>query len=456
MTRDEAAAILELPREQAIDAILALSEKAEKFDQLRGEISPTCPSGMTPPYLKEPGKKRKKKPGQKKGHSGVTRKQPDKIDHYRNHTIDACPECQAPLRKPIKNYKRYTVDIPPVTPEVTEHTVNGYWCSNCKKTVYPKVIEALPNSTLGLTFLVMTAWLHYWVGMSVRNIVKVLATFWAFDVSPGGLTQAWSNLAATLRPVYDDIGKKIRNTAVLHADETGWRISGITHWLWCFATDKLCYFVIDKSRGSPVIKRVIGKLFEGVLICDFWGAYNKISTLATQRCFYHLLTELEKVDKSNKSAAWQKFRKKLGRLLMDAVRLDTRKKDLTSATFNRRKMRLYTRLDQLIESPRDDKDVNRLVKRLIRHRDEIFTFLEYTGVSPYNNHAEQQIRKPVVTRKISQQNRSNRGAETHAIFMSLFRSAELQGLNPVDKVLSDAKAMIGRTQKEDSTFKLAA
>ena len=243
---------------------------------------------------------------------------------------------------------------------------------------------------------------------------------------------------------------------MLNADETGWRISGITHWLWCFASDKWCYFVIDKSRGSPVIKRVLGKLFEGVLICDFWGAYNKISTLATQRCFYHLLTELEKVDKSNKSVAWKSFRKKLGRLLMDAVRISPKKTDLSPAIFNRRKKRFYIRLDQLIDSPREDKDVNRLIKRLIRHRNEFFTFLEYKGVSPYNNHAEQQIRKPVMTRKISHQNRSDPGAETHAIFMSLFRSAELQGLNPVEKILADAKALLSTTQKEKFTFKLAA
>jgi len=456
MTRDEAAAIVELPKEQAIDSILALAEKAEKFDQLRGGLSPTCPSGMTPPYLKEPGKRRRKKPGQKKGHPGVGRKRPEKVDHYKEHTLDFCPECQRPLRKPIKSHQRYTVDIPPVEPEVTEHTVHGYWCSNCKKTVYSKVSDALPNSTLGLRVLIMTAWLHYWVGMSVRNIVKLLVTFWAFNVSPGGLTQAWRNLAATLKPIYNDMGKKIQNTAVLNADETGWRISGITHWLWCFATDKLCYFVIDKSRGSPVINRVLGKLFEGVLICDFWGAYNKIRTLAKQRCFYHLLTELEKVDKSNKSATWQTFRKKLGRMLMDAVRLSSRKTDLTPAIFNKRKGRLYIRLDQLIESSRKDKDVNRLIKRLIRHRNEFFTFLEYNGVSPYNNHAEQQIRKPVVTRKISQQNRSDRGAEAHAIFMSLFRSAELQGLNPVHQILADAKTMIRSTQTENFIFKLAA
>jgi transposase len=456
MTRDEAAAIVDLPREQAIDAILAIAEKAEKFDQLRGDLSPTCPSGMTPPYLKEPGKKRRKKPGQKKGHPGVGRKRPEKIDHYKEHSLDFCPECQKPLRKPIKSHQRYTMDIPPVEPEVTEHTVYGYWCSNCKKTVYPKVSDALPNANLGLRVLIMTAWLHYWVGISVRNIVKLLLTFWTFDVSAGGLTQAWKKLAATLKPIYNDIGEKIQNTAVLNADETGWRISGITHWLWCFATDKLCYFVIDKSRGSPVIKRVLGKLFEGVLICDFWGAYNKINTLAKQRCFYHLLTELEKVDKSNKSATWQTFRKKLGRTLMDAVRLSSRKTDLTPAIFNRRKQRLYNRLDQLINSSRKDKDVNRLIKRLIRHRNEFFTFLEYNGVSPYNNHAEQQIRKPVVTRKISQQNRSDRGAEAHAIFMSLFRSAELQGLNPVHQVMADAKIIIRRTQTENSTFKLAA
>ena len=456
MTRDEAAAIFDLPREQAIDAIMALAQKAEKFDQLCAPVSPTCPSGMTPVYLKKPAKKRRKKPGQKKGHPGVGRKRPEKVDHYRVHSLDNCPQCHSPLRQAIKNYKRYTVDIPPVEPKVTEHTVYGYWCPHCKKTVYPKISDAMPNSTLGLSMLIMTAWLHYWVGMSVRNVVKLLATFWAFEVSPGGLTQAWKNLAATLKPLYEDIGKKVQHAAVLNADETGWRISGITHWLWCFVTDKWCYFVIDKSRGSPVIKRAIGKFFEGVLICDFWGAYNKICTLAKQRCFYHLLTELEKVDKSNKSCAWKKFRKKLARLLMDAVRLDADKAILSAEVWGRRKMKLYQRCDQLILSPRDDKDVNRLVKRLIRHRNELFTFLEYTDVSPYNNHAEQQMRKPVITRKISQQNRSETGAEAHAIFMSLFRSAELQGLNPVDKVLSDAKDKLERTENENFNFKLAA
>ena len=280
MTRNEAAAILDLPRDKAIETIVALGQKAEKLDQLCGSIGPNCPSGMKPPYLKEPGKKRRKKPGRKKGHPGVSRNRPEKIDRCKEHMLQTCPDCHNPLTKSIKSYNRYTVDIPsPVEPEVTEHTVYGYWCTNCKKPVYPKVADAMPNCTLGLNLLVMTAWLHYWVGMSVRNLVKLLSIFWAVDVSPGGLTQAWKNLATTLKPVYDDIGRMIKHSAVLNADETGWRIIGKTHWLWCFATKQWCYFVIDKTRGSPLVKRVLGKLFEGILICDFWGAYNKISTL---------------------------------------------------------------------------------------------------------------------------------------------------------------------------------
>ena len=63
-------------------------------------------------------------------------------------------------------------------------------------------------------------------------------------------------------------------------------------------------------------------------------------------------------------------------------------------------------------------------------------------MSPYNNHADQQVRTAVHTRKVCQQNRSLEGAKTHAIFLSLFRSAQLQALNPVDSVLQLARAAI--------------
>jgi hypothetical protein len=457
MTRDEAKAVLHMPADQAIDYILALAEKAEKYDQLCGQVTPTTPSGMTPTYLKPNPGRRRKRPGRKKGHEGVSRIQPEEADHFKEHTLERCPDCQTLLKGPIKEYKRHTEDIPPIDkPQVTEHTVNGYWCPQCKKVVFAPVADALPNAMIGLRLVVFTAWLHYLVGVSVNNIVRILSVVCRFKISAGGLTQAWKNLSIVLEPVYDDIARRISTSAVLNADETGWRLNGITHWLWCFTTKKVCYYLITKSRASPVVKEILGTLFRGILICDFWGAYNKIRALAKQRCFYHLFTELAKVDKNNSSPQWKAFRKKLARLLKDAVRLSERKNPAELETFDRRKAKLYHRLAQFLEENHKDKDAKRLIKRLKRHKDELFTFLEYENVSPYNNHAEQQMRKPVLTRKVSQQNRSEQGAKTHAVLMTLFRSAELQGKNPVETVLSLAKAIIDNETQPEQELDLAA
>jgi transposase len=128
--------------------------------------------------------------------------------------------------------------------------VHGYWCSSCKKIVSPCVTEALSGSMIGIRTIVYAAWLHYFVGVSVRNIVKILSTSAQFKATPGGLTLAWKKLADLLTPQYETIRQNIKNSAALHADETSWRISGKSHWLWCFATKAWCYYEITKSRGS--------------------------------------------------------------------------------------------------------------------------------------------------------------------------------------------------------------
>jgi transposase len=471
MTRAEALKLLTFPEQRAVDEILKLAEKAQKWEQHQANLtkkegapgeapSPTTPSGMTPTYLK-PNKKRPqhKKPGRKKGHAGSCRAKPETINHWQKHTLQCCPHCHNALNESLRSHKRIIEDIPTTSPTVTEHTVYGYGCSQCKNIVTPVVNDALPGATLGLNLIVYTAWLHYLVGTSVGNLVRMVAVYFGMKVSHGGLTLAWKNLARHLEADYDQIGEKIRTSAVLHADETGWRINGITHWLWAFTSNIYCYYLIDRQRSSAVVAKVLGTLFDGILITDFWGAYNAIEAMAKQRCYFHLFTELIKVDKRNPSGEWLRFRNKLSRFMKDAVRLMQQRQELQAAVYHRRKRRLHQRLDEIIVHPFDDGDALRLIKRLKRHRREILTFLDHEDVSPYNNHAEQQTRKPVITRKISQQNRSDAGAKAHAILMTLFRSAELQGLNPVDYVLALTKASIsGQTSDilDSEPLKLAA
>ncbi|WP_459874164.1 IS66 family transposase, partial [Endothiovibrio diazotrophicus] len=134
------------------------------------------------------------------------------------------------------------------------------------------------------------------------------------------------------------------SAAVLHADETSWRVNGVTYWLWGFCTTSLCYFLIDPHRSSAVVARVLGEVFDGFLVCDFYAAYNAVEAWAKQRCIWHLFAELQRVDKHNASRIWRDFRRRLHRLFKDAMRLKTRQAELDPAVYAHKKMRIHRRL----------------------------------------------------------------------------------------------------------------
>ncbi len=171
-------------------------------------------------------------------------------------------------------------------------------------------------------------------------------------------------LSNILQPVYEEILNDVKQDAIIWADETGWKMNGDLWWLWIFANKRSAFYWPDKSRGGAVVERILGPVFFGLLIIDGWGAYNKICALAKQRCFYHLFTALDKTDKHNQSKDWKAFRKKFSRLLRDAIRLSERRDQINVDVYQRRLLRLYARLDKLIVTDSEDKDVKRIIKRL--------------------------------------------------------------------------------------------
>ena len=47
------------------------------------------------------------------------------------------------------------------------------------------------------------------------------------------------------------------------------------------------YYLIDPKRGSGILKKLFGTCFNGVLVTDFWAAYNSFICLAKQKCLPH-------------------------------------------------------------------------------------------------------------------------------------------------------------------------
>ena len=435
---EQAAAIYAQGKDAVIFALLTM---AKQLAEARSPgIHPSTPSGMVPVYQKPPAKCRKKKPGAKAKHAGSRRAKPERIDHRESHRAEACPDCGGELNRCSETRTRYVEDIIETQPEVTQHTIHRDWCPSCKKKVEAPVTDALPGSTLGLRVLVLSAWLHYSLGNTLSQIVEVFNFHLQLKITSGGLIQMWYRLQELLFQWYEQIQQEALASAVLHGDETGWRVDGKTNWLWCFGNSTCTYYMIDRSRGSPALVKFFTTEFEGTLVTDFWGAYNAVACADRQMCLVHLLRELEQTLKyKSPSDNWPAFEKKLRRLLGDAIRLWKKRDELEPESLNSKRQQLDKRLAELIETDWDDSNARRLIKRLRRHQSELFTFLDKDGVPFENNHAERSIRPAVILRKNSYGNRSEQGADCQAVLMSVFRTLKQRGHDPIRTIITATK-----------------
>ena len=441
LTADEANSIYEQGKEAVIFALLELSAQLRRSQgQCASVSSPATPSGMKPIHQKPNTPRRRKKPGQKAGHKGARRPPPEQIDEHKEHRAPCCPHCQGRLQRCAQTRVRYTEDIPEdIQPVVTEHTIHRDWCPHCKKQVEPRVPDALPGAQIGNRVLALSAWLHYGQGQTLDHLVEVFNCHLHFKLTPGGLLQQWYRLQGILFPWYEQIHRESLDAGVLHADETGWRVNGKGHWLWCFTTPRATCYLIDRQRGKPVVARFFRKAFRGTLVTDFWGPYNAVVCSARQVCLAHLLRDLEHVERyKSPSPKWPPFAKKLRRLVGDGIRL-SRWEDRGLPEYASRRERLHTRLDELIATPWEDKQSQRLLKRFRRHRDDLLTFLDDPAVPFDNNAAERAIRPAVIIRKNSYGNRSQRGADTQAVLMSIYRTLKQRGHDPL-KTITNALA----------------
>ena len=222
--------------------------KAEKRSD-----DPSCPSSQKPVYEKPNARGKKKKAGRLPGHQGTRRPSPDQVDRTEVCRAEACPDCGSPLNLCSDIRHRYVEDIPnDINVEVVRYAIHRDWCPTFRKTVEPTVTDALPKSMIGNRLLAMSAWLHYALGTTLSQILSVFNFHLQFEITSGGLIHMWHRLAEILGPWYEEVAGQLIATAVLHADETGWRVNGKTHWLWCFASQTETLFISCLAGGVGV------------------------------------------------------------------------------------------------------------------------------------------------------------------------------------------------------------
>ena len=402
------------------------------------------------PSLRKQEERPKKKRGSPFGHRGSSWKRPERIDEY----IDIYPaKCHRCGGRDITIYEHlfeeHIVEDIEVRVKNTCYRSHYGYCQRCKKVVYSeKETEILPGSHIGPNARAIFGYLRY-IGIPFRKVARISRDIFGLEISHPSLLDFDNKMAKNGELVYEKIKEEVGSSPSINVDETGWRVNGKNFWLWDFVNKKVALFRIEKERSSKVVKDTLGEEYQGIMTSDFYSACNaNIKARGKQKCLAHLLREAKKIEErgSEENGQEEPFCQKLREALKGAI--ETWKEFHSGEkTTEELKVTKGVTSEKLVEAllfPTENKDVQRLKKRIIKHQNELLTFLDQPEIEPTNNRAERALRASVIMRKITFGNRSTTGVRNHQVIMSILQTALLHGIQPLPICLSLA------TNQEDS------
>lgn len=398
------------------------------------------------PFSKGAPKASPKKPGRKKGkeHGPPSfRKPPDRVDEVHDAPLPkGCPDCGTPLREERVAHQ-FQTEIPKVDPFVRRFDIHVGSCPCCGKRVQGRhplqTSDALGAAAcqLGPNVLALAAHLNKVVEATYGKVAGFFREAFGIEVSRGGLARAMRRVARTLSPTYSELCATVRRSNVVYPDETSMRVAGRRGWLWAFTTPETTVYVQRFSRGTCVIEEMLGLDFQGALGHDGWAPYDQLVLADHQQCYAHLLRRCHEMLEVAVGGAAH-FPRAVKRLLQDALALQDQRHAGTIGAHGFASVlgRLQHRFDDLMDRKLTCGPNRKLQGHLRRHADQVFTFLHRDDVEPTAHRAEQAIRPAVIFRKISGGHRSETGAHTHDVLVSVFRTCWQRG--------ADAFALVRR------------
>jgi len=366
-----------------------------------------------------------KKRGGQPGHAGKGRKKPIQIDQEKEVHLSHCPCCQNELAQSSTYYERIVEDIPLLLNTlVTKYSIQRQWCSHCKKEVHSQPKDTLPGFRLGLNTIIWIMFQKYQLRLPLTLIVKSLQEQYNLNITTGAIQNILHNLQTKFTPKYKELIKEIRKSQVKHADETGWRIQGQNAWCWMFSSPKSILYTIEETRGKAVPNKILGENPQGVLVRDDYAGYKKLP-MEQQSCWAHLIrVSRELAGKEQASLEMQSLHQTLKEMFAGLSAII----DKTFVQTERdQAYQLYqAEIQKIIQTVYTQKDVKEVQVRITNQNTNLITALKYPNVPLTNNEAERNIRKMVITRKISGGSRSNAGATTHAVNLSVVKTLALK------------------------------
>jgi transposase len=387
--------------------------------------------------------KSRRKPGGQPGHPGHSR---SLVPTERaNETIDlipeACGHCQHRLhaRDTVGDPRRHQVtELPTIEAHITEYRCHRLRCRGCGRTTQALLPDEIEGQ-FGPQLTALIAYLTVVCRLPRLVVQRLLEGALQIPISLGSTQKAWEETSAAVGAPYEELQAALPTQPVLNADETGHRTNAAKRWLWTLVAPTFVFYTIATSRGSDVLRRLLGATFAGILGSDRLLTYTTYTASQRQFCWSHVTRNLLSAQELARTAAGTRFCREALALQRRLFRLwhrfrgDPRVRGgpITREQLIAKALPLEKAFFALAERAVNvaDTDASNLARAFFAHHPSFFTFIHEQGVEPTNNVAERALRHAVQWRKISFGNRSENGERAVARLLTVTRTCQLQQLN---------------------------
>ena len=409
-----------------VDSLTARVAELEEENRLLKVKKTSSNSSLAPSsdlFKTKPNQSLRVKSGRKRGgqdgHKGHTLEMVSSPDFIEKHAPYFCNSCGSNLQS-VGEYvseRRQVIDIPPIKSICTEHQIIAKQCSCGKlcKGQFPVNINAPIQYGPGVESLV--SYLSVRQYLPYKRMQECLSDIFGVGLSQGSIANIISRFAQKATPFYERIKANILESEVIGSDETGARVNGTKGWYWTWVNQSNTFISFSPSRGFDTVADLFPDGFmSSVLVSDCWAAQLKVKSKAKQICTAHLTRELNYfIDSLNDDWAI-----KTKNLIQNALQYKKEIVDYNAPNANW--IKLHNRLSKLLQDCQfsTNQKLQAFQKRLIKHKDKIFTFLYAQNIPPDNNASERGIRNIKVKQKISGQFVSVQKAMDFAVIRSVF------------------------------------
>lgn len=233
--------------------------------------------------------------------------------------------------------------------------------------------------------------------------------------------------AELYQDAYEEIKHTLLQGSLMHADETHLSTKSGSGYVWVFTSMEEVVYLWSGTREGNVAEEFLSG-FNGVLVSDFYSAYDSISC-PQQKCLVHLIRDL------NEAVLKEPFNEEMKALVHEFTALlkpvveTIDRFGLKTHFLRKHKVEVVRFYERLLPRIYKTELARKAQDRFRRNQGKLFTFLDHDNVPWNNNNAEHAIKAFAALRNVIEAYSTESGIRDYLLLLSIYQTCEYRGVD---------------------------